>query len=393
MPTAIRDIDLSALLAPVQLDNFNRCMLVFRWRGVVIGRQFVDVESGWLSEADVARAAERCGPAALSQWVADTIGYDERRWIGASPLRATVAICTRDRPDDLERALRGVTALHYRAHEILVVDNAPPTDRTFAVVKRFPEVRYICEPRVGLNVARNRAVREATGDVVAFTDDDAVPEPAWLDALVANFSDPQVLCVTGLTLPAELETDAQELFELTTSFARGFQRRRFDGQHDNPLHVAPAGAGANMAMRRSAISIVGPFDERLDGGMPTRSGGDHEMFARILTAGYRIVYDPAAVSWHRHRRSYEELIEAVRGYGVGVYAMWTGLLVERRELGVIRLAWAWFQSEQLPELWRMIRRAPVTPASRVVRACFRGCFDGPRAWFAARRLRPTGSLR
>ena len=115
------------------------------------------------------------------------------------------------------------------------------------------------------------------------------------------------------------------------------------------------------------------------------------MFARILGSGYRIVYDPAAVSWHRHRRSHEELLETVYGYGVGVYAMWTGMLVERRELGALKLAWSWLRHGQLPLLmgaWQ--RRAPGTRAA-LVRAELRGCLHGPRAWFAARRMRAAGA--
>src|SRR5262249_41467957 len=164
---------------------------------------------------------------------------------------------------------------------------APQTDQTKRVVERYPGVRYVCEMTPGLNVARNRAIREASGDIVAFTDDDAVPERGWLDNLLRNFGDSRVQCVTGLTLPIELETEAQEMFEAISSFARGFRRHIFDGQHVNPVAVGQVGAGANMAIRRRAIEDVGPFDERLDGGMPTRSGGDHEMFIRLLSAGHR----------------------------------------------------------------------------------------------------------
>jgi len=254
-------------------------------------------------------------------------------------------------------------------------------------------VRYVCEPAAGLNVARNRAMREATGEIVAFTDDDAVPEPGWLANLLRNFADPRVKCATGLTLPLELETDAQELFEMASPFARGFRRRVFDGQHDNPLAVGQVGAGANMALRRQVVDEIGPFDERLDGGTPTRSGGDHEMFVRLLSAGHRIVYDPGAVSAHRHRRSGEELVDTIYGYGVGVYAMWTGLLLERRELGTLRLAWSWFRAAHWPEVRRSLLGRPSTPTSGLVRAELRGCLHGPAAWFASRRLRATGGVR
>jgi GT2 family glycosyltransferase len=393
MSTAIRQVELSEPVTGFDgLDGYSRAMIVLRWRGRVVGRVSVDVTEGRVPGDSVARAVSNAVTAAVWEaWLDDFAGYDERVLVDAAPLTATVAICTRERPEDLRRALAAASALEGEGHDLLVVDNAPVSDATRRVVQEFPRVRYVCEPARGLNAARNRALREARGDVVAFTDDDASPEPAWLKSLLANFGDPRVLCVTGLTLPIELETEAQELFERHCPFARGFRRRVFDGHRDNPLHVGPVGAGANMALRKAVLARVGVFDERLDGGMPTRSGGDHEMFARILRAGYRIVYDPAAVSWHRHRRSMEELIDTVYGYGVGVYAMWTGMLLERHELGALKLAWAWFRHGQLPALLRA-RRKQINPREAdLVRAELRGCLHGPRAWFAARRLRGAGA--
>ena len=99
-------------------------------------------------------------------------------------------------------------------------------------------VRYVREPRPGLDWARNRAIAEARGDVIAFTDDDVAVDPGWIRALVAAFgSDETVAAVTGLVLPAELETEAQVLFERYRSFSRGFVPRR----------IAAVGRGAGGA--------------------------------------------------------------------------------------------------------------------------------------------------
>jgi len=271
------------------------------------------------------------------------------------------------------------------AFDVLVIDNAPSTDTTLQIVRQHPGVRYVAEPRRGLNFARNRALAESSTDLVAFTDDDAAPEAGWLLALVRNFADPRVFCVTGLTLPSELDTPAQELFEEHCTFSRGFVRRVFDGRVDNPLAVAKVGAGANMAVRTTLPTAIGRFDERLDAGTPTRSGGDHEMFSRILLAGQRIVYEPLAVSWHRHRRTMAELRDVVQGYGTGVYAMWTGLLFERRDLGVLRLAWQWFKYDHLP-LLRSPQRLQARDGRDLMRRLeLRGCLHGPAAWFASRK--------
>jgi cellulose synthase/poly-beta-1,6-N-acetylglucosamine synthase-like glycosyltransferase len=393
MATAIREVELSEPLRTIEgLDGYPRAMLVLRWRARIVGRLFVEVSNGSVPAGALDRAVARGLTKDVWQSCLDDIAaFDERAVVESPPLTATVAICTRERPDDLRRALVAVAALEGDSHDVLVVDNAPSSDVTRLVVQQFPRIRYVCEPLRGLNAARNRALRESRGDVVAFTDDDAAPEPAWLKNLLVNFADPRVLCATGLTLPIELETEAQELFERHCPFARGFRRRVFDGHHDNPLHVGPVGAGANMALRKNVLARVGAFDERLDGGMPTRSGGDHEMFARILGAGYRIAYDPAAVSWHRHRRTMDELMDTVYGYGVGVYAMWTGMLLERRELGALKLAWSWFRHGQLPILVRAWRKRDNERQAELVRAELLGCLHGPRAWFAARRLRGAGA--
>ena len=112
------------------------------------------------------------------------------------------------------------------------------------------------------------------------------------------------------------------------------------------------------------------------------------MFVRMLTAGRLIVYDPAAVSWHHHRRTIDELLDTVYGYGVGVYAMWTGLVLERREVGVLKLAFQWLRHGQLPELLSQARRRGAT---QLARAELKGCLRGPQAWLAARRLRSLES--
>ena len=390
--TVIREVDLSQPRAALDDLPAGRCMLVFRWKRRVIGRAFTHVVDGAIApDAMETLASASLEPAALRYWLDERLAYDERQVSDPRPISVTVAICTRERPDDLKRTLAAVQALRPAPLETLVIDNAPSTETTRQVVTGFPEVRYIHEPERGLNVARNRALREAHGNVVAFVDDDAVPEPEWLDGLMPNFQNPRVACVTGLTLPLALETEAQELFESHCTFVRGFRRRVFDGQHDNPLAVGPVGAGANMAVLRDVVLRLGGFDERLDGGRPTRSGGDHEMFTRILRGGHCIVYDPSAVAWHRHRRTMEELQQTVYGYGVGVYAMWTGLLLEARELGVLKLAWSWFRHSQWRALWPS--RHTTREARALARAEIRGCLHGPAAWLAARNAQAAAQSR
>jgi hypothetical protein len=130
---------------------------------------------------------------------------------------------------------------------------------------------------------------------------------------------------------------------------------------------------------------VGWFDEALDAGTPTCSDGDHEMFSRILAGGYKIVYEPSALSWHRHRRTWRELRQSQYGYGVGVYAMWTRELLVSGELAVIRRAWRWFRCEQAPRLARSLLGQPGSVPLDLLLAQLWGCLRGPAAYVSARR--------
>jgi cellulose synthase/poly-beta-1,6-N-acetylglucosamine synthase-like glycosyltransferase len=237
---------------------------------------------------------------------------------------------------------------------------------------------------VGASAARNRALREAKHEIVAFSDDDAVPDRGWLRSLIRNFCDPLVLCVTGLTMPLELETKAQEWFELYSPHGRGFSRVVFDGSLFDALNAAPVGVSANMALRRTVVEHVGFFDEALGPGTPAKCGEDYELFSQILRAGYRIVYDPSALSWHRHRRTWRNFRKTIYGYGVGVYAFWTRALLVDKEWHTLQHAWWWFRNKQLPNLVRSLLRRPDRVPLVLLLAELWGCIIGPGAYFVSR---------
>jgi cellulose synthase/poly-beta-1,6-N-acetylglucosamine synthase-like glycosyltransferase len=243
-------------------------------------------------------------------------------------------------------------------------------------------------------MSRNIGIAAAAGDIVAFIDDDATPDPYWLRAILLNFDSPNTLCVTGLTMPLELETPAQEQFEHYSPFSRGFRRVTYTADECNPLAVGGIGAGANMAVRRTVAEYVGGFDNALDAGTPTQSGGDHEMLSRILRGGYRIVYEPAALNWHRHRRTYAELEKTIYGYGVGVYSAFLRALTQEREFGTLKIAYSWFRYSQLRHLWRSFRQRPGAVPLGLIKAELRGCLHAPLAYRkSVRRLKVQGAPR
>ncbi len=386
MATAILDLEISKLPPEITVEErYSKALVLIRLHGKPIGQATLAVVGGRIDGSQLRETLMNAtGENLWKNWLYDALEWDERGPVQAMPI-ATVAVCTRDRPEDLQRCLEGFMRFPDDGQEYLVIDNCPATDATRELVKNYPKVRYVREDVPGSSAARNRALREAKGDIVAMTDDDAVPDPNWLRSLLRNFSDPRVMCVTGLIMPLELETEAQEWFERYSPHGRGFDRRVFDGAKWNPLIVAPVGVSASMALRKSAIDCIGSFDEALGAGTPTVGGEDCELFARILRSGYRIVYDPRALSWHRHRRTWEELRKTLQGYGIGVYAFWTRMFVVNREFSVPLLAWGWLRHKQLPELVASLRDRPNSVPSDLLLAQLRGCISGPMAYFASRK--------
>lgn len=240
----------------------------------------------------------------------------------------TIAVCSHDRAEELVDCIERLLKQTYPNFEILIVDNAPSNNQTLELVtQRFwlnPHVRYTLEERKGLAWARNRAILAARGEIIAFTDDDVKADPNWLSALWKDFSSgKEVMCVTGLVLPDELETPAQILCEEYANFSKGFERQVFDNHLAAPGYPYLAGqfgTGGNMAFRRSFLLKLGGFDGRLGSGMPSCGGEDLDIFFRTITSGATLVYEPAAIIWHSHWRDYATLVNRLHSYGKGLAA-------------------------------------------------------------------------
>jgi glycosyltransferase involved in cell wall biosynthesis len=307
---------------------------------------------------------------------------------GAEPAPSvSVVVCTRDRPDALARCLASLLALRTPPDEILVVDNCPGDERTRALCGSLP-VRYVREPIPGQARARNRGILESGGELVAFTDDDCVVDPGWLDGLAAAFADPLVLAATGYIGPLELETHAQYLFEMHRGFEKHFERTVFDGVKAPPAVAAgPSGAGANSIFRRRAFAELGLFAEDLGPGTPARSSDDTWAFYRILAAGCRIDHDPARIVWHGHRRDPAALRRILFEYGVSSTAYATRCLLGRRELEALHI-WSWWWRRHLrSDLARIVKRRKPRLPLRVFAAEALGTLLGPFALARSRASR------
>jgi glycosyltransferase involved in cell wall biosynthesis len=311
-------------------------------------------------------------------------------------LTVTVAVCTRNRAAQLPECLDAVAAIDYPPQQldIVVVDNAPSDDSTREVVARYPRMRYVVEPRPGLDWARNAAIRASSADIVAYTDDDVSVDRGWVRAIASAFEqEPLAMCVTGLVVPDELDTPAQMLFETYGGFGRGFERAAYRVDVDRGESAARLyggtgrfGTGANMAFRRAFFAAEGLFDPALDVGTPANGGGDLEMFFRVLKTGHALVYEPAALVRHRHRRSYGELRRQVANNGIGFYAylVRTAQAYPEERTAIARLGIWWLWRWNLRRVLRALVRPGPVPLDLML-AELKGSFVGLRRYAAARR--------
>jgi len=251
--------------------------------------------------------------------------------------RVSVVIATRERAESLERCLVSLFDQTRAPDEVIVVDNAPVSAATARMLaaRWSDRVRYVLEPVAGLGRAHNAGMQHVTADIVLFTDDDVVLDRHWLAAMAAPMEeDAAVGCVTGLILPAELETRAQFWTERHGGFGKGLQRRVYDLDANRPDGVlfpftaGQFGSGANMAFRADALRAIGGFDDALGAGTLARGGDDLAAFFSVVSAGFRLVYQPQGIVWHYHRRGEEGMRRQAYCYGMGLGAYLTKIVLD-----------------------------------------------------------------
>ena len=417
LPAAVLDVEISDPLPTVPAVGADGRRVAQAWMLVrlftePVGALLVDVPERGLRPAELAAAIgagldTELGPR-LAALALDALPVDgvtpatepaflaRRREVLASAPKITIVVCTRERPGALARCLDSLIAQRYPDFRVLVVDNAPATDTTAEVVRsaaRRGPVDYLLERRAGLSFARNAAVAAAPGEILAWIDDDEVADPDWLAEVARGLADhPEADVICGVIVPAELETQAQVWFEQFGghSKGRGFRPDVFSpatAHVQSPLYpLPPFGTGANMTFRPGVIERIGGFDTALGAGTPAMGSEDTLAFTQVLVGGGTIVYQPSAVTHHYHRRDLEGLHKQMVGYGAGLTAAYTSLLLRRPGL-----------------LWPLLKLAPGalrdltgTDSLRVatlkddfprdlLKANRRGMLAGPRAYLKGRR--------
>lgn len=226
-------------------------------------------------------------------------GWYHRAIVDANQPFASVIVCTRNRSSFLREVCQEIVKIEYprQSWELLIVDNGS-TDDTLQVAQEVAAMhgglaRVIQEPQIGLSVARNRGIREAKGDVIAFIDDDAFPDPLWLASLVEALGEPAVMCAGGPVDP---------MFQGDTSFPDWFSGRFlpyltvFDrGPVPVELRFNEYPRGANIAYQRGVFERYGLFSPYLGRkGAKLLSCEETEHCLRIERSGGRTLYVPQA---------------------------------------------------------------------------------------------------
>ncbi len=231
------------------------------------------------------------------------------------PPRFSVVIPTYNRKALLRRCLEAALGQDYPDYEVIVVDDGS-TDGTGEMVRReFPQVRYIRqEPNRGPAAARNRGIEAATGEIVAFTDDDCVVPRDWLTRLLEGFRRyPDVAGVGGFQDPPETLISDNPI-------ARAEHTRRLQRWGEQAFREVTGGAEVpglgtnNVAYRRDVLLQVGGFDE----GFPVAAGEDADLKLRIAQAGYKLLYIPIGVEHYRAYTWKAQWRMSVRR-GIGAY--------------------------------------------------------------------------
>lgn len=231
-----------------------------------------------------------------------------------------VAIATMDRPDDLACCLEAILKGDVLPGELVVIDQSAGQD-TERLMERFRDapcqVHYVHQPKRGLSASRNTAIEHSSSPFIAFSDDDCVPDPAWVARLEQAFlSAPFPAAVSGRVLPYGAESP--ELYSVSpreSTICADYTGKNI------PWNV---GTGGNFAIQREWLERVGKYDERLGAGSPGKAAEDADMIFRLLRSGGMIRYEPKVVVFHKRQDISRRMTSRWNyGFGIGTFcASW-----------------------------------------------------------------------
>jgi GT2 family glycosyltransferase len=274
----------------------------------------------------------------------------------------SVVIVSRGRPDSLTWCLRGVMRLRYPAFEVVVVTD-PEGGAAVAAAKLDDAVTLVPFDVANISAARNAGIGRAAGEIVAFIDDDAAPEPTWLSHLVAPFEDPQVAAVGGFVRGRNgisFQWKARQVDQAGRATPLEVDETRASLPQPEAGRAVKT-EGTNMAVRRDVLAALGGFDPAyrffLD---------ETDLNLRLAAAGHVTAIAPLAQVHHAYaespRRGPDRAVRDLREIGAS-----TAVFLRRHCPEEDREArWIEVQQEQAARLVdqvhrRLIRKPDVGP--------------------------------
>ncbi len=213
--------------------------------------------------------------------------------------RISVVLCTYNGARTIRDCLDGLECLEYPDYEVIVVDDGS-TDATAAIAREY-DCRLIQTENRGLGSARNTGLHAATGQIVAYIDDDAYPDRHWLTYLASTFLNTPHAAVGGPNLPP---SEDGSIAECVANAPGG------------PVHVMLTDSeaehipGCNMAFRKRCLDEIGGFDPQF-----RAAGDDVDVCWRLQERGCTLGFSPAAMVWHHRRNSVLTYWKQQTGYG------------------------------------------------------------------------------
>ncbi len=214
-------------------------------------------------------------------------------------LRISVVVCTYNGSRTIRECLEGLKRVEYPSFEVIVVDDGS-YDGTAEIASEF-DVRLIRTENRGLSSARNTGMQAATGEIIAYLDDDAIPEVHWLTQLSRAFRTSRHAAIGG---PNIAPANGGLVAECVARSPGG------------PVHVlltdevAEHLPGCNLAVRKSALEAIGGFDEKF-----RIAGDDVDVCWRLQEQGWTLGFAPGAMVWHHRRNSLEAYWKQQKNYG------------------------------------------------------------------------------
>ncbi len=264
--------------------------------------------------------------------------------MGDMSIPISVIVCTRNRLESLRRYIQSLAQVKSTYEwELMIVDNGS-NDGTSEMLASLPEyigkarLKTVYEPKRGYAVAKNAGVRQSSGKIIAFTDDDCYVDENYIDALMSSFATNPEIGFLGGRISLFDDTDSRTTIQECSEYLH-LKPKTFIGAHTIQ--------GANMAFKREVLDLIGGFSELFGAGTGVACE-DTDAVAAALWAGVCGAYDPAPTVYHHHgRKTKTDLRPLFKFYEKGVGAYFTKYLLRHDSRSAYFRAWIGTSQSQL----------------------------------------------